>query len=103
MRLIELNPRWISYQGNRLGITFDCPHCKTQRLAVSFHHDYSEINRTIDIDMEVDLIHSVNPDTKIWTETNPEPDTFENLTLTPSIDCSQSGHWHGFIVDGNIS
>lgn len=36
-----------------MGITFDCPHCRT-------------------------------------------------LTLTPSVDASKHGHWHGFITNGEI-
>lgn len=27
-------------------------------------------------------------------------DTFQTLTVAPSIDASQSGHWHGFIQSG---
>lgn len=29
-----------------------------------------------------------------------EGDTFDNLTLTPSVDRSGDGHWHGFITNG---
>lgn len=96
MRLTELNPRFVQYNGQRLGITFDCPHCRKQRLGVAFQHQGLE-------HIESQAILSVSPNTKIWTETNPEPDTFENLTLTPSIDCSSSGHWHGFITNGEVS
>jgi hypothetical protein len=27
---------------------------------------------------------------------------FETVTVTPSIDASKSGNWHGFIVNGEI-
>lgn len=27
---------------------------------------------------------------------------FHNLTLTPSVDASKVGHWHGFITNGEI-
>ena len=102
IKLTDLNPRWVQYGGQKLGIIFDCPHCRQIRLSVAFHHDFFEINRTFELDIEDRFILAVNPTTKIWTETNPEPDTFDNLTLTPSIDCSSSGHWHGFIADGLI-
>lgn len=36
----------------------------------------------------------------LWTRTG---DTFENLSLSPSIDCSKWGGWHGFITNGIIS
>lgn len=29
-------------------------------------------------------------------------DTFEAMTLMPSVDASASGHWHGFITNGEI-
>jgi Family of unknown function (DUF6527) len=29
-------------------------------------------------------------------------ETFADLTLAPSIDASKSGHWHGFITNGEI-
>lgn len=29
-----------------------------------------------------------------------EGNDFETLTVTPSIDCSRSGNWHGFITNG---
>lgn len=28
---------------------------------------------------------------------------FANMTITPSIDASPAGHWHGFIRDGAIA
>jgi hypothetical protein len=96
MKLTDLNPHWVCYGGRRLGITFDCPHCRTQRLGVPFHHSGQEL-------VEDAAILAVSPSAKIWTETNPVDDTFENLTLSPSIDCSSSGHWHGFITNGEIA
>lgn len=96
MLLTELNPRWINYNGSKLGITFDCPHCKAVRLGVAFHHLGNE-------QMDDSCILATSPNEKIWTETNPAPDTFDNITLTPSIDCSAAGHWHGFITNGIVS
>jgi hypothetical protein len=29
-------------------------------------------------------------------------DDFERMTVTPSVDASQAGHWHGFINYGHI-
>jgi hypothetical protein len=36
----------------------------------------------------------------VWNRTG---DTFETMTLTPSIDGSGVGHWHGFITNGEVS
>ncbi len=37
-----------------------------------------------------------------WTRSG---DTFETLTLTPSVDAASHGvgHWHGFITNGEIT
>jgi len=34
-----------------------------------------------------------------WTMSS---NTFDAMTVTPSIDASASGHWHGFITNGEI-
>ena len=36
----------------------------------------------------------------LWKRTG---ENFETLTLTPSVDASAEGHWHGFITNGNIT
>lgn len=37
----------------------------------------------------------------VWTLHGDED--FRTLTLTPSVDASKAGHWHGFITNGEIS
>lgn len=97
MRLIELDPRWyrVEDDGDRLGITFDCPHClgSGQRLGVSFHHLGREL-------MEDAVIHAKRPGEHVWSLNGAE--SFDVLTLSPSIDASEAGHWHGFITNGAI-
>lgn len=100
MRLTELNPRWFGTgtEPNVIinGVSFDCPHCRTQRLAVHFKNP---IDKAGWIERGVILSHAE-------CEWNREGDTFETLTLTPSIDASRidfGGHWHGFITKGEVS
>lgn len=82
MRLTELDPHWVAdSKGVRVGLSFDCPHCRTQRLAVPFHECFGWIQ-------------------KPW---NMSGDSFDNLSLSPSIDASASGHWHGFITNGEVT
>jgi hypothetical protein len=38
-------------------------------------------------------------DEAIWQMTTWD---FRHMTVTPSIDASASGHWHGFITNGEI-
>ena len=105
IKLTDLNPKWVGMPGRvfsiegkavKVGLTFDCPcpACAVppkvgRRLAISF---------TPPIDP-----HMVLPGTT-WAPSSPSwqrtGDTFENITLTPSIDFSSHGHWHGFITDG---
>lgn len=98
MRLTDLDPRWCvdadiviggsvkHFDGRHgMGITFDCPCCKRVRLAVWF-------DKPIDGGVPTD-------DAKLWSRSG---ETFETLTLSPSIDASKHGHWHGFIRNGAI-
>lgn len=71
-----------------MGITFDCPHCRNTRLYVFF-------DRPIDGGAPADY-----PEAKLWQRTG---ETFETLTLHPSIDASATGHWHGFIQNGIVT
>jgi hypothetical protein len=105
MRLTELDPRWSTSESGRhgMGINFLCPICKDQYLGIFFENP-------------IDGGAMATPDelpTARWKRTG---DTFDNLTLTPSVDASGGakdctpasdgtarGHWHGHITDGNIS
>ena len=92
MRLVDLNPRWsaagVDTHRHGMGITFDCPHCRKRRLHVAF-------------DVPLDRGEPFNvAGEKQWHR---EGDTFDTLTLTPSIDASASGHWHGFITNGEAT
>ncbi len=93
MKLIELEPRWFTFNNiDRLGLTFLCPHCKQQRLGVAFHHLGHE-------NMEDTIIKARQPNGFIWNLTG---DLFENISITPSIDASHANHWHGYITNGQI-
>jgi len=97
MRLVELNPRWFTTDDlKKVGLTFDCPHCLTQRLGVVFHH----AGRQQIEDAAILAVHGATDANHIWTLSSDED--FDSLTLSPSIDASASGHWHGFITQGEI-
>ena len=105
MRLLELDPRWFTFSNPAdgvcvyIGLTFLCPHCHKQRLGVRF-------NPPIDLGVKIPGWSFLWPTTDgpVWTRTG---ETFDTLTLSPSIDASGSridfeGHWHGFITNGQI-
>lgn len=95
MKLTDLEPRWWADEPGRtgMGITFLCPHCKKQRLGVAF-------SNPIDGGKPEHLVHPYTIGSA--PEWNRSGDTFDTLTLTPSIDASKHGHWHGFITNGEI-
>jgi len=95
MKLTDLDPRWVvAHQGGpRIGLSFDCPHCRVQRLAVPFHASFVEyLADGMTAARGWDVGH-------IWDMTGTG---FDDLTLSPSVDASSAGHWHGFITAGEI-
>ena len=107
MKLTELNPKWVTlsrWSDNEhpfyIGITFDCPHCIKQRLAVSF---YPPVNPTHE-NFPFEWRKEFTPFQPVWDRRG---ETFDTLTLTPSVDTSRpgiemEGHWHGHIKNGEI-
>ncbi len=113
MRLSELEPRWASSKwadgvGSspsawKFGVTFLCPCCQKVRLAVLFKPfiDPEHIAER----MLWAVPGAPDPNTGevrevlFWQRTG---ETFDDLTLTPSIDVSKYGHWHGHITNGEI-
>jgi hypothetical protein len=114
MKLTDLKPRWFDVPGvgtNKDGITFLCPcdACKKlpepRRLAVQFANPIGSdpLPQMTQKEKNVHLFElrtfDVAPST-LWQRTG---ETFEDLTLSPSVDASKSGHWHGYISNGQIT
>jgi hypothetical protein len=91
VRLVELDPGWfVTDEGRRgMGITFLCPCCRIQHLRIWFANP---------IDGGPPAAPGVFPLPR-WKRSG---DTFDTLTIEPSIDCSKFGHWHGHITAGEI-
>ena len=119
MRLTEFDPRWIGIDrrraseagapygedgpGIRFGLSFLCPHCRETRLAVLFKPfiDPDNLARLI----EWAIPGAPDPNTgeikePHWWQRAGE--NFDDMTLSPSIDASATGHWHGFIINGGL-
>lgn len=100
MKLTDLNPRWVGIHGwssdstYHIGVTFDSPTRPGQRLAALF-------TPAIDPDGLAAKYGwgQFFPESKKWGRTG---ETFDSLTLTPSLDFSAAGDWHGFITNGEI-
>ncbi len=100
MKLTELGPRWVGIHNwssdsiFRIGLSFRSP-LTGQRLAVLF-------KPAIDPDglMAKYGWGDFFPEARKWDRTG---DTFEALTLSPSLDFSAHGDWHGFIKNGELT
>lgn len=77
-----------------MGITFECPR---------HHHTPHEDFLGVWFANPIDGGPPAPPDGTNTARWQRAGDTFETLTLTPSVDCSQVGCWHGFIRNGEIA
>lgn len=99
MRLVDLEPRWATLYGHglrssepfQMGMSFLCPHCREERLWVPFKNPIGQLTPE-------EAVH-YKPTGHLWQRTG---ETFEELSLSPSVDASAYGHWHGWITNGEI-
>jgi len=112
MKLIEFKPHWIQPAGWSqlsppfyIGLSFLCPHCphtpcptcnhmRGTRLAVSFWPPIDPENA------RGRMFEWPEPTERTHQRTG---DTFETLTITPSVGFEQIGHWHGTIINGELA
>jgi hypothetical protein len=110
LKLAELDPHWVGLcQGHAIGITFLCPHCRKCRIGVAFdepiggHHLENVIGRDVAVFLTREFMTGTgrfqNSTLKKWHR---EGETFDGLSLSPSIDTSECGHWHGSVTNGEI-
>lgn len=101
MRLSELSPRWITGENCDL-LTFFCPCCKEFYLTIKTPGKISEKTMVRLLEQEFG---------ETWNEfvvpCNPNADwrcvgDLDSMTITPSVDATASGHWHGFVTNGDI-
>jgi hypothetical protein len=100
IRLIELEPRWLSEQV----FAFRCPHCKqiwlTCKNVVMGFGQQRDLAIAANLEPIGPRYGAVLTDEACawkWESTD-----FATMSVTPSIDASKSGHWHGFITNGEI-
>lgn len=101
MRLLDLQPRWI-YK-NKV-FTFLCPHCRktwlTCKRVVMGHTQQWEIFAKEFGVGTGDPAWAVGCEAECaWQFSTLD---FATMSVTPSLDASKSGHWHGHITDGQI-
>lgn len=114
MRLADLDPRWLLKDGRRIGLIF---------LSPTGPWGYTPWRQTCFFEQtpfreQCEAVWDACDDLKrpaqqhfgkfqtcdqqcAWTVAGGvESATFDTLTITPSIDGSQAGLWHGFITNG---
>lgn len=104
MKLSELNPRWQIEDirtGRRVGVNFDCPGacCAGKPSA---RDEWDEMRHSGAVKLIVAVPFKIALDGAPWSANGWDRtgDTFETLTLSPSI--FPPGHWHGYIRNGEI-
>lgn len=103
MLLTQLDPRWLEHGGRRIGFMFRSPTKADFWQTCMFAPTERRVQR--------EAIEAVVPDeraranvqmckpTSTWLVTTED---FATMTVTPSLDGSQGGLWHGHITDGKI-
>lgn len=105
MRLTDLEPRWFAHGDEPHAVfVFNCPHCcatgRRVRLSCTVVAMKGSDQRGIfDAAYGEDAV-VVGCKFLAWTMVNGP--SFETMTITPSLDASAAGHWHGFITNGAI-
>ncbi len=117
-KLVDLNPRWVGAGGEGVsnvdgspvperrgvGVSFDCPcqPCTTQRTGGEADF-YLRVFVGFANPLDGGPAHDPRQGAQ-WQRTG---ETFETLTLTPSIQRHRVGDggcdWHGFVTNGEVT
>ena len=108
MRLVDRDPRWIMLDGVRVGFAFRSPIREDNFWQTCFpvppgpnRRDQWDIAQEA-IGDERAIIQGCNREHRWTIAGGIEAATFETMTVTPSLDGSAGGAWHGFITNGEI-
>lgn len=100
MRLIELDPKWIEKDGKRIGFTFRSPTDPKWRQ--SCFENPPARREQWELFEDDDDVQGCNPDAHWAIAGGLDAAAFETMTVTPSLDGSAGGLWHGHITNGEI-
>lgn len=111
MRLTELEPRWVGAGGEGITQADGTPASRRYGVAVSFRCPCGKHPRDDEYETDRCVILLENPLDGLgrfdattpghyWTRTG---ETFETLTLTPSIQRVGGCSWHGFVTNGDVT
>lgn len=105
MRLLDLDPQWLLKDGKRVGFTFISPtNPKWRQSCFTNPPKHSEQDELFEAAHGEDYaVQGCNPAAHWAIAGGIDAATFETMTVTPSLDGSQGGLWHGFITNGAIA
>lgn len=117
MKLTDLDPHWLTFEGRRVGFIFRSP-VKREWWQTCFVERFNVFKNGRDSgwkhpDTQCAIIDSSCPQAfGQWQACNPNCQwtvaggivnaSFETISVTPSLDGSAGGLWHGFITNGQI-
>lgn len=98
MTLLELKPKWL----NANLFLFLCPHCQKvwlscKNIVMTMHDQYALFQAHLGDDWNLSVVPCKKE--MAWAFSGSD---FGSFSVTPSLDASKSGHWHGFITNGAI-
>jgi len=99
VNLIALQARWI----HEHMFAFLCPHCQKvlltcKDIVLSMHDQGAIFEKAFGEDWNLNVVPC-----KVEHAWKFSSQDFATMTVTPSLDASASGHWHGFITNGAIA
>lgn len=104
MKLTELSPAWLVEDGKRVGFCFRSPTdpkwWQSCFAASPARRDQWKLIKAANGNDE--NIQACSPGTQWTIAGGIENASFDTLTVTPSLDGSRGGLWHGFIRNGEM-
>lgn len=101
MRLADLNPRWVGAGGEGISDGHGNPVPERSGVAISFDCPCGAGDRcVIEFSNPLDGGPTYRTDGHTWERTG---ETFEELTLRPSIQRMDACRWHGFLTNGEFT
>ena len=104
MRLVDLGPQWVLRDGQRIGFIFKCPTRPDQWQ--SCYENTPSRDEQMDLHEalvgEKSIVQCCNPSEHWSIAGGIAAASFDTMTVTPSLDGSKGGNWHGHITNGEI-
>lgn len=108
MKLTDLDPHWIMLDGKRVGFVFRSPTRADEFWQTCFPEPVGSTRRDqwhlaqLAIGNNRATVQGCSHKARWQIEGGIEAASFETLSVTPSLDGSAGGGWHGHITKGRI-